>query len=395
MIGPLLLLGALYFLNVIGRMVFPMLAGRLSNEYLLSPQGLGALYLLLAFGFGLSLFSSQFVSAKISHHKVISLSILGSGCLLSLFPMVGNRYFLGIFLFSLGGLSGLFLPSAIAYLGSIIPQEKLGRAVASFSSFQTLAMITTPFFGNWIGQTASYRSFFFGLGICLGLLGLVFQRTAKNRDEKGGLPSFDYIRDFLSSKINRWMLALHALAMGLNMGIYSISPAYFILEQGWSDEILYTALSFSRLLGLLSSLLGGWILDVWGLAASLTAFLFLAGSFTLLLGALNPKTAVVDLCIESALAIGLTTLVYAGISKITPKERKASAVSLFASSSFVIGAGLIPQILGIFGTWKVYSLGFAVFGIVSISASLLFFKSAREVFHSDKLNSSMDKKSIL
>lgn len=371
------LLGSIYFLNVLGRMLFPMVLPQLADGYLLSSSRLGVLYLLLALGFGLSLFSGQFLSAKMSDQKVICLSAISGGCLLCLFPWVSNFYALGSFLFCLGGVSGLFLPSAIAYLRYLFPEGMGGRIVGSFSSFQTVAMILAPLIAGRIGGIFSFSSLCFILGLSSIFCGLVFWATAKRPAEKSHLPCLDYFKEVIASPTNRWIFVLHVLAMGLNLGIYMTAPAYFSMEQSLPQNAVYTTLSGSRVMGIFTSILGGFLIDFWGLRFALTAVLFLAGISTLCLGALHPEYALFVLGFQGAVAIGLTTMIYAALSKISPRGRAASLVSLFASSSFLLGAGAIPHLFGLLGSWKLYSLGFALLGIGSVSVSLFFFKYFR------------------
>jgi MFS family permease len=371
------LLGAIYFLNVLGRMLFPMILPQLAEEYLLSSSKLGALYLLLAFGFGLSLFGAQFLSAKISHKQAISLSAISGGCLLCLFPSISHFYALGAFLFCLGGASGLFLPSAIAYLRHLFHENLRGRVVGSFSSFQTLSMIVTPLIAGRIGGISSLRSLCLILGVSLILSGLIFEATAKNRTERGDLPSLDYFKEAITSPTNRWVFVLHVLAMGLNLGIYLTAPAYFSIDHIVPQDTIYATLSLSRVMGIFASILGGILIDFWGLRFALTAVLFSAGISTCCLGIFPPTYALFLLSFQGAIAIGFTTMIYAALAKISPKGRSASLVSLFASSSFFLGAGVIPHLFGLLGSWQLYSLGFTLLGLGSASISFFFFRHFR------------------
>ncbi|MBM3183926.1 MAG: MFS transporter [Chlamydiae bacterium] len=366
------LLSVLYFLNVLSRMLFPMFALRFAKTYHLSPGMTGNIYLFLALGFGLSLFFSQFVSAKIGEQKTVCFSAIFSGLLLSLFPLIEDWIVFKFFLFALGALSGLFLPSAIAYLNRIFPQEKLGRSIGTFSSFQTIAMIFAPLIGGW--ARFSPGELFFLLGVLLIIFGSLFMVFAKNFLEKSYPPTIAYFKEVFRSRINQFLFAFQILAVGFNIGIYHIAPAYFLKSQAVSADAFFSLMSLSRILGIFASILCGFLIDFLGLRFSLIIGLLLTGSCTLFLGMFNPEDVLLVFCLQGPCAIALTTMVYIAISKAAAPERKASLISLFASSSFLVGAGIIPQIMGILGNWNLHSFGWIAFGTVGIFMGFVLYR---------------------
>ena len=369
-----ILLSALYFLNVLSRMLFPMLALKFAKIYHLSPSMSGSIYLLLALGFGLSLFFSQFLSAKIGNQRTICFSAISSGLLLSLFPLIESWGIFSFFLFALGALCGLFLPSAIAYLNAIFPKETLGRSIGFFSSFQTIAMIAAPLVGGWI--EISSKELFLFLGIALTAFGAVFMIFAKSSLEKNHPLTLAYFKEVFFSKTNRILFVFHALAVGFNVGIYKIAPSYFLKSQAVSETYFFSLMSLSRILGIFASILCGFLIDFLGIRFSLITGLLLTGSCTLFLGVFDSKGALFMFCLQGPCAIALTTMVYIAISKISAPERKASLISLFASSSFLIGAGIIPQIMGILGDWNLCSFGWIAFGTIGIFMGLLLYRKS-------------------
>jgi hypothetical protein len=65
-------------------------------------------------------------------------------------------------------------------------------------------------------------------------------------------------------------------------------------------------------------------------------------------------------------------LIHFAISTLVSSEKNAAIVSLTAPFGFTIGAGLIPQILGLFGNAKLYPQGFILFGLVCVLSALIF-----------------------
>lgn len=357
-----LLLCLVNFSNVLTRMLVPILASIWMERFSIATGQMGTLYLCLAVGFGAGLFLSQFFSAKFSYQKVVSFSAVSSGCLLTFFPWIGNFEAMAIFLFLLGGFFGLFVPAAITYFGFIFPAEKLGRAIGIFSSFQTAGMIAAPLIG-------ANESLFLILGVSLMALGVAFQALAKFREEKGKFPSLIFLKEACAARPNRSMFAFHSIAMGLNIGVYMIAPAYFI----GSHEVLFPILSFSRFVAIFSSILCGFLIDFMGLRLALSLGLMLTGTFTIFLGLMRAEWAVFMFCLQVPMAVALSTMVYVAISKIATPERKGSLVSLFASSSFFLGAGVLPQLMSLLVDWNLCGIGFICLGLTSAVLGVYYF----------------------
>lgn len=352
-------LHAIYFLNVLTRMLFPMSGPFLAVKYGCSNGQLGTLYLLLATGFALSLFLSQFASAASSYQKVVSFSSISSGLLLLFFPWVETFSLLAVYLFSFGLFSGLFIPSAIAYLTSFTKGERIGRTLAFFSAFQTLAMILAPLSGLVFKQP---DPLFFSCGLLslfFGFLFFFFHAADPSLQEKGLPPSWDYFRQALLSKPCQMLLAIQILAVGLNIGVFSIAPLYFP-----SEKTLFWALAGSRALGIAGTLVSGWAIDRWGLRRSLIACLFLNSLFILSLSAASWTFSL--LFVQGPLAISLTAMAHIGVSKMAVSPRKASLLSLFSSASFVCGAGLVPQIMGALQPLRLQATGFFALSFLTL-----------------------------
>lgn len=361
------LLSAIYFLNVLTRMLFPMVAPSLAEKYVFTAATTGTLCLVLATGFGISLFLSQFATAHTSYQNVISFSSLSSGILLLFFPWVTNISLLMTYLFLFGLFSGLFMPAAIAYLTSLVNEAKIGKTIALFSLFQIFAMIAAPLVRV---QVKHIEFCLFFAGIIYSIIGLLFATLTKKHTEKGVLPSFAYFRQAIFSRPLQTLLAIQSLAVGLNIGIFSIAPSYFL-----SDETLFWVLGGSRMLGIAGVLLSGWAIDAWGMRASLTPCLLLNGLFMLALGTIPSSFIPYLLALQGPLAISLTVMAHIGVSKIVSPHRKASLISIFSSISFILGAGILPQAMGLLQDREFKVIGFFLLAAITLLMGFICYKN--------------------
>ena len=55
---------------------------------------------------------------------------------------------------------------------------------------------------------------------------------------------------------------------------------------------------------------------------------------------------------------------------IVPVEKNSLLISVMAPFAFLIGAGIVPQILGIFGDSSLYAEGFIFFGLLTIFGAI-------------------------
>ena len=360
----------IYFLNVLSRNALGPLAPQLTADFHLSHTDMGNFFFLLSLSFGISLFCSQFFSALTSHFIVIlSSSLLSSVSLflMGLLPSVFH-FRLGLVLLGLG--SGLFLPSAIALINATTMLEERGRSFGLFSLFQNTAFIAAPILAGFATSWLTRKALFLGFGSAFLLDGILITTIFKSSAQVDTIPPPKIsLKPFQEKKF--WKLAmLLALITTLNVGLYCSLPMYFSSKV--ASSTLHQITVISRIICLFSSLLGGFLTDRLGIRWTLIGGLGLCGLFSLLLGLAPPSSGVYIILVEAPLAVALTPIIYTLISFQFPKEKTASMISYFSSISFILGAGLVPQIFGICGDLGLYSWGFIALSLVCVSMATFF-----------------------
>src|SRR5690606_8619670 len=97
------------------------------------------------------------------------------------------------------------------------------------------------------------------------------------------------------------------------------------------------------------------------------------GIFTSLLGVFTGEKIFYLLCLQGALSAALTSIVYIAVAKVAPAGRKSSLISLFASVSFFVGTGIVPQVIAFLNAWNLVSYGFIIMGLGALMSSVAIF----------------------
>ena len=373
----------IYFLNVLSRNALGPLAPQLAADFHLSHSGMGSFFFLLSLSFGISLFCSQFFSALTSHFIVILSSSLLSSASLFLMGFLPSVLFfrLGLVLLGLG--SGLFLPSAIALINATTAPEERGRSFGLFSLFQNTAFIAAPILAGFATSWLTWKALFLGFGCAFLFDSILITSAFKSPDETDTVPPPKVSLNPFQEK-NFWKLAmLLALITTLNVGLYCSFPLYF--SSKISASTLQHITVISRTICLFSSLLGGFLIDRLGVRWTLIGGLSLCGLFSLLLGIAPASTGVYLILVQAPLAVALTPIIHTVISFQFPKEKTASMISYFAPISYILGAGLVPQLFGICGDLGIYSWGFLALSLVCASMATFFILNPlQEANHSNQ-----------
>lgn len=372
----LLLISFVNFINILARIIFAPMTPHLSEQLGLSHADMGNLFLILSFGFSLTLFLSQFISARISHKMTVTLSVIAMGVTLLFSSLAQDLSTFKNSLLFLGLASGFFVPSGVAILRQEIQMEHLGKGFGVFATSQSAAFILAPIGIQYLIKFFSYQQILWGFGLFSIGFGFLFFFLIKQGNQKGEPISFAFMKEVFSWPSFWILLTLHFVINGLNIGIYSMAPDYFVQHSLLKEESVNQLIVIARGISIFTAILAGYIADRLGLKRSLVIFLVFCGILTSLMGTSEPSSSLFLFSFQSSLAACLVPLIHFAIATIVPPEKNATIVSLIAPFGFALGAGVIPQILGLFGDFNFYAEGFILFGAVAIISGIVFNMSA-------------------
>ena len=372
----LFMLCLIYFFTVLGRIIFSPLTLFISSDLNIGSMETGNMFLMLSIGFGISLFFSQFISSYLSHKTTILCSSFFLSFSLIFSSFCSSWHMLLISLFFIGLSSGMFLPSSVAIITASFPQNKWGQAFSIFSMSQSSAFILAPLIIQTLSPFFSWQKNLFFLGWLIFFSSIWIFFSLDHGKFKGEAISFSFLKTIISFPSFWAVLFLLCVITGLNVGIYNMSPDFFSQNKQISTKQINFILSLSRFLGLIALFLSGKITDSFGLKKALVFGLFLCGGMTALMGIVSPFFSLFLLCIQSPFALCLNPMIHIAISNLSPPGKNAAMVSLISSIGYLVGSGVIPQALGFFGAYNLYSFGFILFGLFAIASGFILQKKA-------------------
>lgn len=370
-IAPLLLLTSIFFVNFISRILQAPLMPEIEKELGLSHAAAGSLFLSLSSGYFITLIGSGFFTARLKHRGTIILSVLALSLALIATSFSQGLMGIRIGLICLGLAAGLYLPSGIATLTSLVSPKHWGKALALHELAPNLSFMAAPLMAEAIILQFSWRAAFLMLGLVALILGLVYVRFGRGGEFAGEPPSPRAIRALVSVPTFWVMIALFSLGVCGTLGVYTMLPLYLVTEVGFEREFANTLVAISRVSTIGMAFVGGWANDRFGSKKTLGVVFLLSGSLTLLLG-ISPRAWIyVILLLQPMVAVCFFPAGLAVLSTIGPPNARNLTISLTTPFAFLLGGGVVPTLIGFIGdTWS-FSAGISLVGGFILCGALL------------------------
>lgn len=368
----LILISFVSFLNILARVIFPALSPYICEEMNLCHGDTGNLFFVLSVGFAITLFGSQFLSSKISHKMTVIFSILSTGFALVLTSYAESFQFFRFCLFLVGLCSGFFIPSAVAMIRNATPEGHLGKAFGIFATAQSVAFIFGPVIvQNTIGLF-TWQQILNGSGLISSLISIVLFFLIRQGNERGEPITLNFAKNVFSWPSFWILIVLLCVANGLNIGIYNMAPDYF-QRHGLIDKgAVYKLIIIARILSFGTAIAAGILADRFGLKRSMVLAFVFCGILTSMMGTMTPSGSLLLFTLQSPMAACLMPLIHFAVATIVPPEKNAAIVSISAPFGFLMGAGVLPQLLGFLGDFNLYEQGFVLFGFTALLSGVLF-----------------------
>ena len=361
-IGPLLFLVGIFFLNLLARIILSPLMPTVEKDLKIGHDEAGSLFLLISLGYCLGMLASGFVSSRLRHRGTIVLSSIAVGFGLMIVSVSHNLWPIRIGLIFLGMAAGLYLPSGIATLTELVPPKNWGKAIAIHELAPNLGFVTAPLLAEVLLGLFSWQGVMLYIGIASIIAGSIFIFFGKGGASLGQAPNPRVLRSILAEPSLWIMMLLFGLAVGSSFGIYSIIPLYLVSERGMDRSWANTLLGMSRILTSFMVLLGGWVMDRWGLKKTLQAVFMSTGVITILLGMAYGPWLILFIFLQPMFAACFFSAGFVALSRIGSPSMTNVAISLTAPISSLLGGGAVPAGIGLMGEAGSFSSGIAMFG---------------------------------
>jgi NNP family nitrate/nitrite transporter-like MFS transporter len=361
-----ILVTCVFLFNFLSRLILAPFLVHIEQGFNVSHTQAGGLFLFLSLGFSISLPASGFVAKWLQHRKTIILSGIGTGLTLLAASRAESLIWLKSCLFLMGTCVGLYLPSGISTITSVLTPNHWGKGLAIHEIAPNLSFILCPAIAAAVEGWLSWRTVFALLGIGALFMGLLFARLGQGGRFPGEAPNPAVLRQVLIKPQFWILLVLFSLAIGATFGTYSMLPLYLVSEHGlsreWANELV--ALSRVPCLGLV--LLAGLFIDRLGARASIVFALCLTGALTVLLGVLQGIPLQATVLVQAVFAVFYFPAGFTVISSCFPTRLRNVAISFIIPSAAVFGTGIVPTLLGWFGDQKAFAAGFVIIGVLTL-----------------------------
>ena len=363
--GAIIFIASIFYLSMLSRLGLAPLLPNIEQELSLAHAETGGLFLFVSLGYSLGLFGSTFISARLCHQHMISISSFAVGGALLAFSLSESLLGLRAALTILGVSGGLYLPSGVATITTMVTKRDWGKALSIHQLAPNLAYITAPLMADLIMRWFSWRYVVAVYGLASIILGSLFFRKRDAGDFCSMMPSKELIYELLSDW-RIWVLILFfSLALGLNQGVFIMMPLYLTAERGMDQNMANHLLGFSRIAAFGAPLIAGWISDTYGLKRTFYAVVFSCSvAIFLMVLALDPWIGPA-LFLQAITSVCFFPLIFAALSRITTPENRNVAVALTIPPAHFVGAGIVPWAVGLAGDMGSFNWGFSAIGILT------------------------------
>jgi NNP family nitrate/nitrite transporter-like MFS transporter len=240
--GTVFFIAALNFLNFTGRFIFAPLMPFIEEELVITHAQAGSLFLIISLGFAVAQFGSGFLSSRLTHRKVIVVSIVAVGFALLGLGFVHSLTLIRVALFLLGLGAGLHVPSAFATITAMVNRQDWGKALGVHSAAPSLSLALGPLLVAALVGWISWRTIIFCLGGLSVFAGMAFMHYGRCGDFPGDAPRSSVLRS-IGRLSSIWiMIALFVMALGGSIGTFTMLPLYLIVERGFDKSYANTLL---------------------------------------------------------------------------------------------------------------------------------------------------------
>jgi NNP family nitrate/nitrite transporter-like MFS transporter len=370
-LGPLLFLVLIFFLNFTARIILAPFLPTIERELEISHGQAGSFFFLISAGYVIGLMTSGFCAARTTHKFIIVSSTAGIGLALLVVSSAAGLWAIRFGLSMVGLAAGLYMPSAIAAITTLVERPHWGKAIAIHELAPNLALFVAPFLAELFLRWSTWRRALVVLGAACITVGLAYYCFGREGQFRGESPASKAFGLLMRTPAFWLMLVLFALGVSATVGVYAMLPLYLVSERGMDQSWTNTVVALSRSYGPVLGLLGGWASDRLGPKKTIFGSLGFTGLITVLLGLISNHWIGSTVLFQPLLAVWFFPAAFAVLAAITRPEARNLAVAFAVPLGYMIGGGVIPTFIGIMGDAGSFATGFVAVGVLIASGAAL------------------------
>jgi MFS family permease len=374
-IGGLLFLTGLFFLNFTSRVIFSPLLPVIEQEMGIDHVQSGSFFLFISAGYFISILCSGFVSARINHKRTIVFSCFTLGLALVVLSRCVTLLSLQVGFFGLGLGAGLYFPSGLATISSLVAPAYLSRGMSIHELAPNLGFVAAPLLCEFFFSFLPWRH---GLTLLGGLMvgsGILYGLSSYGSSEKGTAPDLSSSSAIFRMPAFWGMFLLFSLAICSTLGIYAMAPLFLVNDHGMTLNQANSLLAFSRVASIFMPLAGGWFGDKFGNRRVMGIVLLLTGVLTIVMATVTGGfSLVIFVVLQPLFAVCFFPSGFAVLSRLGSPRYGNLALSLCLPLAFLVGGGLLPTLIGWIGDIHSISSGFTLVGfLMSLAGGISLF----------------------
>ena len=370
-LGPVVFLAMIFLINFIARIILSPLLPTIEKELGISHGQAGSFFFLISAGYVIGLLGSGFLASRSSHKITIVISTAGVGLALLGISVVSSLWAMRIGLFGLGFAGGLYIPSAIATITSLIERPHWGKAIAVHELAPNLAFFAGPFVAELFLSWSTWRLALNSLGMASLIASFAYFRFGRGGEFAGESPASSAFGLMVHSPSFWIMAVLFGLGVSSTIGVYAMLPLYLVSERridlSWANTVVALSRSYGPVLGVL----GGWVSDRLGPKQTMVMSLTFTGIATLLVGLVSTVWISSVVLLQPLLAVWFFPAAFAALAATTPAAARNLAVAFTIPFGYLIGGGVVPTFIGIMGDTGSFAVGFIVTGTMILLGGTL------------------------
>jgi len=362
-LGPVLMVVLIVFLNLFSRSLFSPLLVEIEETFQISHSEASRFFLLISIGYAGSLLLSGYVSAAIQHRGAIILSITVIGAGQIIIALTSSLLLIYISLLIIGVGAGLYAPSGVPVITSIVEKKNWGRAISLHEMGPNLGFVTAPLWATLITFFLPWRAVFLLTGsICIAV-GFLYMRFFEIGRFPGETPTFTIIGTVFRNPSFWILLSFFLFAAGGAQGVYSLLPTYLITEVGMNKVRANNLVSLSRIPPVFLVMTVGLLYEKFGPVRTIFSLMLLAASSMVFLGIARDGAVPLAVFLQPTCTAMFFPAGLAALSSIGPESSRNIILATLLAFVTLLGMGLAPLFFGYMGDYYSFSLGFLLFGL--------------------------------
>jgi MFS family permease len=325
-------------------------------------------FLFSSVGYASTVFLSGVFSRLLGAKKSITAAMIvaATACFSISFFRVFHLIYISTFL--VGVAVGLYLPSAIPLLTSYYHEKNWGKVLAIHDSGAGTSLFLAPLIATGLLSFLTWRGVFVVMAVTLTFCALVFSLVAEEQKKFAGKEP--YFGGALWRRKELWFMGVMAsFISGVGIGVYYIIPLYLVKELGMPSGEANAILGISRIGGAVAGILTGFFVDRFSLKKTMFLLALGAGVATMILATKNMALIKTLLAVQPCLVMGFMPALFLAVSRLFEDQARGQATGMILTVGSVLGAGIIPYLLGLAGDLVSFRLGIFVLGTVTALSS--------------------------